>query len=69
LTTLPWERDPVLIVQVAGWAQDWYGRVWKISSPPGFDPQTIQPEVGLRSLEVFSSKLKIVMLGHHIYRV
>jgi len=45
LTTLPWERDPVLIAQVAGWAQDWYGRVWKISPPLGFGPQNVQPEV------------------------
>ena len=33
-------KDPVPIVQEAGWAP---GPVWKISSPPGFDPRTVQP--------------------------
>ena len=35
----------MLIVQVAGWAQNWYGRVWKISPTPEFDPQTVQSEL------------------------
>jgi hypothetical protein len=38
-----WESDPVPVVQVAGWAP---GLVWTcatVSSPPGFDPWTIQP--------------------------
>ena len=38
----PW-KDPVPVVQEAGWAP---GPVWtcaKISPPPGFDPRTIQP--------------------------
>ena len=36
-------KDPVPIVQEAGWAS---GPVWtgaKISCPPGFDPRTVQP--------------------------
>ena len=33
-------NDPVPIVQEAGWAPGW---VRKISSPPGFDPGTVQP--------------------------
>jgi hypothetical protein len=38
----PLERDPVPIVQEAGWAG---GPVWmctEISPPPGFDPRTVQ---------------------------
>ena len=38
----PRERDPVAIVQEAGCAQGPSGRVRKISSPPGFDPQDSQ---------------------------
>jgi len=34
-------NDPVLIVQETGWAPGPSGRVWKISSTPGFDPRTI----------------------------
>jgi len=34
----PWERDPVAIVQVAGWAMGWPGRVQIISLPLEFDP-------------------------------
>ena len=38
-------KDPVLIIQEAGWAP---GPVWTdgenlASPPPGFDPQTVQP--------------------------
>jgi len=36
-------KDPVPIVQEAGWAQAQSGQVWKISPPPGFDPRTVQP--------------------------
>jgi hypothetical protein len=36
-------KDTVPIVQEAGWAQDRYGRVRKISTLPGFDPRTVQP--------------------------
>ena len=40
----PRERDPVTIVQEAGWAQ---GLVWtgwgKSRPPPGFSPWTVQP--------------------------
>jgi hypothetical protein len=36
-------KDPVPIVHEAGWGQGRSGRAWKISTPPGFDPRTIQP--------------------------
>jgi len=36
-------KDPVPIVQEAGWAQGQSGQVRKISSPPEFDPRTVQP--------------------------
>jgi hypothetical protein len=36
-------KDPVPIVQEAGWAQDRCGQVRKISFPPGFKPRTVQP--------------------------
>jgi hypothetical protein len=36
-------KDLVPIVQEAGWAPGWSGRVRKISLPPGFDPRTVQP--------------------------
>jgi hypothetical protein len=36
-------KDPVPIVQEAGWPQGRSEQVWKISPPPGFDPQTVQP--------------------------
>jgi hypothetical protein len=39
----PRERDPVPILQEAGWPQGRHGRVRKTSSPPGFDPRTVQP--------------------------
>ena len=37
-------KDPVPIVQEAGWAA---GQVWKAENlaPPGFDPRTVQPVV------------------------
>jgi hypothetical protein len=40
-------KDPVLILQVGGWAP---GPVWRGAenfAPPGFDPRTVQP-VGSR---------------------
>jgi hypothetical protein len=36
-------KDPVPILQEAGWAQGHCGQVRKISTPPGFDPRTVQP--------------------------
>ena len=36
-------KDPVPIVQEAGWAPGPVGRMRKISPPPGFDPRTVQP--------------------------
>ena len=41
--SLPPKKDPVPIVQEAGWAP---GRVWRGAenlAPPGFDPRTVQP--------------------------
>ena len=40
--SLPPEKNPVPIVQEAGWAQGLFGQVRKISPPPGFDPRTVQ---------------------------
>ena len=41
-------KDPVPIVQEAGWAS---GPVWRgaenLASPPGFDPRTVQPVASL----------------------
>ena len=36
-------KDPVPIVQEAGWAPGPSGRVWKISPPQQFDSRTVQP--------------------------
>jgi hypothetical protein len=36
-------KDPVPILQEAGWAQGQSGQVRKILLPPVFDPRTIQP--------------------------
>ena len=36
-------KDPVPIVQEAGWVQGRSGRVQKISPPLEFDPCTVQP--------------------------
>jgi hypothetical protein len=36
-------KDPVPIVQEAGGSQGLSGQVQKISTPPGFDPWTVQP--------------------------
>ena len=38
-------NDPVIIVQKNGWGPGPSGRVWEISSTPGFDPQTIHSVV------------------------
>ena len=38
--SLPPGKDPVPIVQEAGWVS---GQVRKILPPPGFDPRTVQP--------------------------
>jgi hypothetical protein len=39
----PRERDPVPIVKEAGWAAGSVGTSGENSSPPGFDPWTVQP--------------------------
>ena len=36
-------KDPVTIVQEAGWAQGRSIHVQKISTQPEFDPRTVQP--------------------------
>ena len=36
-------KEPVPIVQEAGWTQGRSGQVRKISPPQGFDPRTVQP--------------------------
>jgi hypothetical protein len=36
------EKDPVHIVQEAGWPQGRSGQVRKVSPPPGFDPGTVK---------------------------
>jgi hypothetical protein len=38
-------KDPVPILQEAGWAQGRAGCVLKILPPPGFDPRTVQTVV------------------------
>jgi hypothetical protein len=40
---LPRERDPVPILQEAGWVPGRAGRVQEISPSPAFDPRTAQP--------------------------
>jgi len=41
---LPQERDPVPIAQEVEWSSGSVRMIGKISTtPPGFDPQTIQP--------------------------
>jgi hypothetical protein len=41
-------KDPVLILQEAGWALGPVWRVRKISPPPRFDLQTVQPVASYR---------------------
>jgi hypothetical protein len=43
----PQERDPVTIVQDAGWAKGRSGQVRKTSFPQEFDPQAAEPTAGL----------------------
>jgi hypothetical protein len=40
---LPSAKIPGTHLQEAGWAQGQFKQVWKISPPPGFNPQTVQP--------------------------
>ena len=40
---LPPGKEPVPVVQEAGWNPGRGGRVLKISPLPGFDPRTLQP--------------------------
>ena len=39
----PRERPGTTLYRRLGGLQDWSGRLWKISPPPGFDPRTVQP--------------------------
>jgi len=44
----PRERDPVHIVQEAGWALGAGLDEWgKSRTPPGFNPRTVQPVAGI----------------------
>jgi hypothetical protein len=45
LVTLPPGMTQYLLHRSLGVPQGWYGLVWRISAPPRFDPQTIQPIV------------------------
>jgi len=38
----PWEGDPVPIIDKAGWAPKLIWMVQKISTPPGYEPLTVQ---------------------------
>ena len=40
---LPLERDPVALVQEAGWASWPIWMVQKVSRRPGFEPRTVRP--------------------------
>ena len=41
----PEERDPVVILQEAGWALEPIWTDVEVSFPPGFDPRTVQPSM------------------------
>jgi hypothetical protein len=47
VSTLPWPlylgKTPYPLYRRLGGPQGWSGCVWKILSPPGFDPRTVQP--------------------------
>ena len=43
---LPLGKTRCPLYRRLGGAQDRSGQVWKISPPPGFDPQTVQPVAG-----------------------
>jgi len=43
LAALPPVKTRYPLYMRLGGPQSWSGQVWKISLPPGFDPQTIQP--------------------------
>jgi len=66
-------KDPVRIVQEAGWAP---GPVWTgaeyLAPPPGFDPRTVQPVASrntVRAIPLLNQKLCIslsmVFLWHY----
>ena len=66
--TLPPEKNPVPIVQKAGWAP---GPVWRDAenlAPPEFDPRTVQPvasrytDYATRPTVIYSLVTKIVMI-------
>jgi len=54
----PLERDPVLILQEAGWAQGQTGQVHNISPPSAFGPWTHQP--------IRSCYINYVILAPHV---
>jgi len=41
--TLPLGKNQYPLYRRLGGPQGWSGQVWKISPPPGFDPQIVQP--------------------------
>jgi hypothetical protein len=63
LATLSPRKDPVPIVQETGWTQGRSGQVQKISPPPGFDPQTIQPVVSCYTDYAIPAHLRDTYIG------
>jgi len=63
--SLPPGKDPVPIVQEAGWAP---GPVWKGAenlAPPGFDPRTVQP-VASRYTDYANRPTSVAVTTHKI---
>jgi len=60
-------KDPVPIVQKAGWAPRRSGHMLKISPPPGFNPQTIQPVASRYTDYVTRPTMYIYMYAYYIY--
>jgi hypothetical protein len=46
----PLQKSRYSLYRRLGGAQSQYGLLWKISPPPGYNPQTVQPIVLLYSL-------------------
>jgi hypothetical protein len=57
-TLSPGKRNST-VVQEVGWAQGLYGWVQKISPPPEFDPQTIQPRASHRDNGINFRSIKV----------
>jgi hypothetical protein len=67
VSIMPQERDPVPIVQEAGWASWPPGWVQKISPPPGFEPWTMQPAVSCYTDLSISASNNVCILIFTIY--